>query len=89
MVSTFAEVSLNRIDVFQDVPEESGYRLAGRHSLSDLIPFILSYWQICPSLMALAGLVKLVLCLLDSNDWSLQQKLICLIPLDKTLNAWR
>ena len=44
MVSTFlkAGVPLNKIDIFRDVLDEGSYRLAGRCSLSALIPFILS-----------------------------------------------
>lgn len=44
VVSTFltAGVLLNKLEVFHDLLEENGYRLAGRRQLSDLIPFVLS-----------------------------------------------
>ena len=40
-MSTFlrASVPINKLDCFHDVLEENGYRLAGRHPLSDIIPF--------------------------------------------------
>ena len=42
VVSTFlkAGVPLNKLDTFRELLEENGPRLAGRRSLSDLIPFI-------------------------------------------------
>ena len=44
VVSTFlkAGVPLKKMDVFRDILEEGGYRLAGKRPMSDLIPFILS-----------------------------------------------
>ena len=35
-----AGVPLNKVDIFRDILEENGPRLAGRRALSDLIPFI-------------------------------------------------
>ena len=42
IVTTFlkAGVPLNKINIFRDLLEENGQQLAGRRSLSDLIPFI-------------------------------------------------
>ena len=42
VVRTFlkAGVPLNKVDIFRDLLEENGTRLAGRRSLSDLVPFI-------------------------------------------------
>ena len=33
-------VALNKLDDFRDLLEQSGYRLAGRRTMSDLIPFV-------------------------------------------------
>ena len=56
VVSTFlkAGVPLNKLDTFRELLEENGPRLAGRRSLSDLIPFIRERevskgGNICPS----------------------------------------
>ena len=92
VVSTFfkAGVPLNKIDVFRDVLEESGYRLAGRRLMSDLIPFILSEEKqrireeisgkdlavIFDGTSRLGGAVVVVLRFIDSNDWSQQQRLV-------------
>ena len=42
VVTTFlrAGVALNKLDLFRPLLEENGYRLAGRRTMSDLIPFI-------------------------------------------------
>ena len=42
IVSTFmrAGVALSKMDVFRPLLEEGGYRIAGRRTMSDLIPFI-------------------------------------------------
>ena len=44
VMSTFlrAGVPINKLDCFRGVLEENGYRLAGRHPMSDIIPFILA-----------------------------------------------
>lgn len=42
MVSTFlrAGIPLAKIELFRPILEDTGYRLAGRRTMSDLIPFI-------------------------------------------------
>ena len=42
VVSTFlrAGVPISKIEVFRPLLEDTGYRLAGRQTMSDLIPFI-------------------------------------------------
>lgn len=42
VVTTFVQagVSLSKIDLFRDLLEENGYRLGGRRTMADLIPFI-------------------------------------------------
>lgn len=90
MVSTFlkAGVPLNKLGLFWDLLEENGYRLAGRHPLSDIIPFILSEEKhrvkgeiadkdvsvIFDGMSRLGEAVVLVICFVSSDTWYVRIK---------------
>jgi hypothetical protein len=90
-------VPLGKICHFRELFEEGAYRLADRHTLSDLVPFIqkqhilseLSGRQIS---IIFDGTCRLgeALCLVVryiSNDWSIEQRLIALKMLQKSLTG--
>lgn len=92
-----AGVPLNKVDVFQDLLEENGYRLAGRRLMSDLIPFILYEEKqqikeeinckdesvIFDGTSRLGEAVVIVLHFID--NWSPQQRLVRLQLIGKTI----
>ncbi len=99
VVRTFlkAGIPLNKIDVFRDILEQNGQRLAGRRSLSDLIPFIRQE-EIALIKEELQG--KKVSVIFDGTtrlgeamaiilryvtDWQIQQRLVRLRHLSKSL----
>ena len=100
-VSTFlkAGVALNKLEVFRDLLEENGYRLAGRRPVSDFIPFILSEEKrgikeetnakevavIFDGTSRLGEAAVIVLRFIDPDSWSPQQRLVCLQLLAKTM----
>ena len=101
VVSTFlkAGVPLNKIDTFRDLLEEGGYRLAGRHPMSDLIPFILSEEKrslrdeingkdvavIFDGTSRLGEALVVVIRFMDFDSWSPQQRLVRLQLLAKSM----
>ena len=101
VMSTFlkAGVPLNKLDIFRDLFEEYGYRLAGRRPMSDLIPLILSKEKkrikeeisgkdvsvIFDGTSRLGEAVVVVLRFIDFDSWSPQQRLVRLQLLAKTM----
>ena len=101
VVSTFlkAGVPLNKLDVFQDLLEENGYRLAGRHPMSDLIPFILSEEKhrvkdeiadkdvsvIFDGTSRLGEAVVVVIRFVSSDTWCVEQRIVRMQLLGKTM----
>ena len=96
VITTFlkAGVTLNKLDTFRELLEQNGTRLAGRRSLSDLISFV--HHQAVQKISkeiegkkvsvifrmgeAMAILVRFV-----SDDWRIEQQLICVQLLAKSL----
>ena len=101
-VKTFlrAGVPLNKVDMFRELLEESGIRLAGRRSLSDLVPFIRQQ-EIQPIRQEISGKKVLVIFYgttrmgeamaiilrFVTDDWVIQQRLIRLQLLAKSLTG--
>ena len=94
-----AGIPLNKLDLFQELLEEHGQRLAGRRSLSDLIPFI-HQQEIAQIKEELQG--KKVAVIFDGttrlgeamaiivrfvNDWQIHQRLVRLRHLSKSLTG--
>ena len=91
VLTTFlrAGVPLTKMEAFRDLLEEGAYRLSSRHSLSDLIPFILKREkaQVMEELtgrfvsIIFDGTCRLgeALCLIVrflSDDWHIEQRLV-------------
>lgn len=102
VVTTFlrAGVPLTKLDAFRHVLEERAYRLSSRHSLSDMIPFILKrekaqlMEELTGHFMSLIfdGTCRLgeALCVIDrflSDDWCIEQRLVALKMLQKSLTG--
>lgn len=102
VVTTFlrAGIPLTKLDDFRELLEEGAYRLSSRHSLSDLIPFILrrEKVQIMEELngrfvsLIFDGTCRLgeALCLVVrylSDDWCIEQRLVALKMLQKSLKG--
>ena len=101
VVTTFlkAGIPLNKIDVFRDLLEKNGQRLAGRRSLSDLIPFIhqeeialikeelrgKKVSVIFDGTTRLGEAMAIILRFVD--DWQIQQRLVRLRHLSKSLKG--
>lgn len=100
VLSTFlkAGVALNKLDVFRDLLEENGLRLAGRRPMSDLIPFVLAEEKkrlreeigdravsvIFDGTSRIGEALVVVLRFID-EDWSPQQRLVRLQLLAKSM----
>ena len=100
VVQTFlkAGVPLNKVDIFRDLLEENGTRLAGRRSLSDLVSFICEQ-EVAQILQEIAG--RKVSVIFDgttrlgealvivlrfvTDDWQITHRLIRLQLLAKSL----
>ena len=93
-------VSLSKMCHFRDLLEEGGYRLGDRHTLSDLVPFIqkqekqLIFSELEGQNVSIVfdGTCRLgeALCLVVryiTNDWSIQQRLIALKMLQRSLTG--
>ena len=95
-----AGVSLNKLDIFRDILEEGGgYRSAGRCPMSDLIPFILKEEKcklkeeingkdvavIFDGTSRLGEALVIVLRFVDVESWSIQQRLVRMQLLGKSL----
>ena len=93
-------MSLNKLDVFRDILEDGGgYRLAGRCPMSDLIPFILSEEKcklreevngkdvavIFDGTSRLGKALLVLLRFMDVDSWSLQQRLVRVQLLAKSM----
>ena len=102
MVTTFlrAGIPLTKLDDFRELLEEGAYRLSTRHSLSDLIPFVLrrEKAQIMEELsgrfvsVIFDGTCRLgeALCLIVrylSDDCRIEQRLVALKMLQKSLKG--
>ena len=92
-------VPLNQLDVFLDLLVENGYRLAGRHPMSDLIPFISSEKKhrvkgeiadkdvsvIFEGTSRLSEAVVVVICFVSSDTWCVEQRIVRMQLLGKTM----
>ena len=95
-----AAVPLNKLDCFRDLPEERACRLTDRRHMSDLVPFILKEEQsriqkelagryvavTFDGTTCLREALAIVLCYV-SDEWTLEQCLIRLQLLTKSLNG--
>ena len=102
VLNTFlrAGVALNKLDLFRDLLEENGLRLAGRRPMSDLIPFLLAEEKkrlreelvskdvsvIFDGTSRLGEAVVVVLRFLN-DDWHPQQSLVRLQLLAKSMSG--
>ena len=99
VVSTFlkAGVPMNKIDCFRNLLEETGLRLAGRRSMSDVIPFIhqaelkeevkgRKVSIVFDGTTHLGEAMAIVLRFVD-DEWGLQQRLVRLQLLSKSMSG--
>ena len=102
VVRTFlcAPVSLNKLDKFQSLLEESAFRLSDRRFMSDHIPFILKeeqatikkeltdkYTSVIFDGTTRLGEAMAVVVRFVSNEWTLEQRLINLQMLAKSMKG--
>ena len=101
VVSTFlkAGVPLSKLDLFRDLLEENCYRLAGRHPMSDVIPFILSEEKrrikdeiagkdvsvIFDGTSRLGEALAIVVRIVNSSTWCIEQRIVRMQLLVKTV----
>ena len=89
-----AGVPLNQLDVFRDLLVENGYRLAGRHPMSDLISFISSeekhrvngeITDKDEGTCRLGEAVVVVIFFVSSDTWCVEQRIVRMQLLGKTM----
>ena len=89
-----AGVTLNKLDTFQELVEQNGTCLAGRRSLSNIISFVhhQAVQKISKeiegkkvSVIFRMGEVMAILVRFVSDDWRIEQQLICVQLLAKSL----